>query len=284
MTVSGVFSAWARLPAWRRASSACASLCASSCVDLLGQRADLAREVLARSGSARPSGSRRPRGAPGAAATGRRRPAARRARAGRAPSTAKLQIRVVRSSLIWSSMISRDCATWKRQRTREPGRIDVALDDAQRLAGEFAAVVGVDVDVVVAAVDAQPPVPQRARREGVGALAADLEIDARIGLEEALVGGRAVEADLAVRADLRRGDHRVEDIFELVVEIARRSSVVSTRSSAKPPSSSRTAIHSAATPIIRRVSDPMPRRLGGRRSRRRHRGGRLVQAGTSSRL
>ena len=30
MTVSGVFSAWARLPAWRRASSACASLCASS--------------------------------------------------------------------------------------------------------------------------------------------------------------------------------------------------------------------------------------------------------------
>ena len=30
MTVSGVLSAWARLPAWRRASSACASLCASS--------------------------------------------------------------------------------------------------------------------------------------------------------------------------------------------------------------------------------------------------------------
>ena len=30
MTVSGVFSAWARLPACRRASSACASLCASN--------------------------------------------------------------------------------------------------------------------------------------------------------------------------------------------------------------------------------------------------------------
>ena len=30
MTVSGVLSAWARFPAWRRASSACVSLCATS--------------------------------------------------------------------------------------------------------------------------------------------------------------------------------------------------------------------------------------------------------------
>ena len=38
-----------------------------------------------------------------------------------------------------------------------PGRIDVALEDAQRLAGEFVAVVDVELGVVMAAVD-----PQRA--------------------------------------------------------------------------------------------------------------------------
>ena len=122
--------------------------------------------------------------------------------------------------------------------------------------GEFAAVVGVQLDVVVTASTRSRR--SHSERDGKvsGALAADLEIDARIGLEEALVGRRAVEADLAVGADFRRGDHRVQDIFELLVEILGRSSCVSTRSSAKPPTSSSTLIHTAAMPIIRRVSDP----------------------------
>src|ERR1700754_3364506 len=61
--------------------------------------------------------------------------------------------------------------------------------------------------------------PRGPRGEGVGALAADLEIDSGIGLDEPLVGGWAVETDFAVRPDFRRCDHSVEDISELVVEV-----------------------------------------------------------------
>ena len=76
-------------------------------------------------------------------------------RAGRRRARRSCATRVERNSLICSSIMSRDWATWKRQRTSLPGRIDVALDDAQRLAGELAAVVGMEVDVVVTAVDSQ---------------------------------------------------------------------------------------------------------------------------------
>src|SRR3546814_14571314 len=66
--------------------------------------------------------------------------------------------------------------------------------------------------------------PERAGSEpglGVGRLAADLEIEAGIGLEETLVGRRAVEEYLPVRADLRRSDEGGQNIFELSVEITR---------------------------------------------------------------
>ena len=99
------------------------------------------------------------------------------------------------------------------------GQDHVALEDAQRLALEFEAVALVELDVLVIAVRRQSAVPQRTRREGLLPLARNLEISARIGLEEALVGGRAGEAHFAVGPDLRGGDHRVQDIFELLVEI-----------------------------------------------------------------
>ena len=120
------------------------------------------------------------------------------------PSARKLQNKVERSWRICASIISRDCATWKRQRTLRPGQDDVPLGDAQRLAVELVAVVDVDVDVAVPVLDLQTPVPQRARGERVRAFAADLEIDAGIGLDEPLVGRLAIEADLAVGADFRR--------------------------------------------------------------------------------
>ena len=52
-------------------------------VDLLGQRSDLGREIVADAGLVARADRRRPRRAPGAAATGRRRSAARRGSAGR---------------------------------------------------------------------------------------------------------------------------------------------------------------------------------------------------------
>ena len=62
-------------------------------------------------------------------------------------------------------------------------------------------------------------VPQRTRRESVRACARNLEVDAGIRLEEALVGGGAVETDFAVWANLRCSNHRIEDILELLIEI-----------------------------------------------------------------
>ena len=74
---------------------------------------------------------------------------------------------------------------------RRAGQADVALDDAQPLRREFVAVVGSGPRRRHGGRPTrQPPVPERARREGIEALAADLVIEARIGLEEALVGGR----------------------------------------------------------------------------------------------
>ena len=52
---------------------------------------------------------------------------------------------------ICSSIVSRDWATWKRQRTFDPGQDHVALGDAQRLGAgvEFVAVVEVGCDVAM---------------------------------------------------------------------------------------------------------------------------------------
>src|SRR5206468_7694763 len=65
--------------------------------------------------------------------------------------------------------------------------------------------------------DAQAPVPERTRSEGIGTRAADLEIQSGIRLHEALVGRRAAEAHFAIWADLRRVDHRIQEEDELVV-------------------------------------------------------------------
>ena len=51
-------------------------------------------------------------------------------------------------------------------------------------------------------------------------LPGDLPVEARIGFEEALVGERAVETHLPVRADLGLYDHRLQHIIEIAVEIA----------------------------------------------------------------
>ena len=109
------------------------------------------------------------------------------------PSAVKLQISVERSSL--DLVVDRLARLGDLEAPADlrSGQDGVALGDAQRLGvggGEFVAVVKVRLDVLVAVDDPQAPVPQRARGEGIRALAADLEIEARIGLDEALVGGR----------------------------------------------------------------------------------------------
>ncbi len=64
-------------------------------------------------------------------------------------------------------------------------------------------------------------IPQRARREGIMPLARHLPVEARIGLEKALVGERPVEMHLPVGADFGLYDHRGQHIIERAVEIAR---------------------------------------------------------------
>ena len=121
--------------------------------------------------------------------------------------------------------------------------------------------------------------------------AADLEVEPGIGFDEALVGGRAVEAHFAVGSDLGRRDHRVQKQHQLAVE------AVNDRPGKHPverkaADQEQGAIHSAAMMIIRRVSEPVRRRcaLVGAASRplnlgrRRYRGGWLVQLAGSSRL
>src|SRR5437879_1726258 len=74
------------------------------------------------------------------------------------------------------------------------------------------------LDVSVRCRDAQATIPQRTGGEGLCASAADLEVEAGIRFDKALVRRRPVEPDLACRVDLGRGDHRVEDEGQLVVE------------------------------------------------------------------
>ena len=101
------------------------------------------------------------------------------------------------------------------------GQSHVALDDAQPLVGELAAVVGVDGAIGVRLAVGELAVPERARREHLAPRRRDLPVEAGAGFEETLVGGLAREADLAGRIDLGRDDERGHDVFELVVEIAR---------------------------------------------------------------
>ena len=70
----------------------------------------------------------------------------------------------------------------------------------------------------MALVDLQAAIPQRARREGLGALAADLEIEAGIGFQEALVGNRATEAEVAAGPNFGRAEHALEHRHELRIE------------------------------------------------------------------
>src|SRR3546814_7432373 len=63
-------------------------------------------------------------------------------------------------------------------------------------------------------------VPERARTERFGLLGGHLPVKARIGFEKTLVAKRPGKADLAIRADFGRCDHRGERIGKLGVEIA----------------------------------------------------------------
>ena len=249
MTVSGVFSAWARLPAWRRASSACASLWASSwLISSVSGRISDGNSWLMRvfspepdRGDFAPHPAQRPQAVERLQRRQDQQPDAER---GEAPEQGRAQFVDL---LVDDLARLRDLEAPADLRARQD---HVALGDPQRLGWprrEFVAVVQVRLRRRCGrSATLQPPVPQRARRESVGARAADLEIDARIGLDEALVGGRAVEADFAVGPDFRRGDHRIEDITSWLSKLSMIDRV-STRSSAKPPISSSAAIHSAAT-------------------------------------
>ena len=154
---------------------------------------------------------------------------------------------------------------------------------------EFVAVVEMRLDVVVVVVDAQPAVPQRARREGVGAGAADLEIEARIRLDEPLVGGRAVEPDFAVGPISDAAIIELRTQHELVVEI------VDDRARQHPVEREAADQQQRHDPQ-RRDADHAPGQRAGPRAwrlsaaarlnlgRRRHRGGFVVQLAGSSRL
>ena len=77
------------------------------------------------------------------------------------------------------------------------GQDHIAFGNAQRLAVELVAVVDMDLDVAMAILNLRRR-SHRDREEGVGSLAADLEIDAGIRLDEPLIGRRAIEPDFAV--------------------------------------------------------------------------------------
>ena len=189
-------------------------------VDLFGQRPDLGREIVGNPGFACQIGSLPLRAAPGAAAIARKtvcsaasinrpRPSTREAPEQGFAKLADLAVDHVARL--------RDL---EAPADRRAGQDHVKLGHPQRLAVEFRRVVNMRVGVEMSAGHAQPPIPQRARREGVGALARNLEIDSGIGLAEPLVGRRAVEPHFAIGADLGGGDQRVlEHIGQLIVEI-----------------------------------------------------------------
>src|SRR5690606_15341632 len=72
---------------------------------------------------------------------------------------------------------------------RRAGQPRLALDHPQFLAVELVAVVEVDAAVRIGRADLEAAIPQRTRREGIVAVAADLVVETGIGLEETLVGG-----------------------------------------------------------------------------------------------
>ena len=279
MTVSGVFSAWARLPAWRRASSACSSLWASSSLisstsgwTSLGKfLGDAGLRAATGSRDLAPHAAQRPQAVEGLQRGQHEQAEPER---GEAPDQGRAQ---VRGSGRRSPRATARPGSASGRRIPAGSRRARAMRSGSPANSQLSSRVQLDVVVARRRRAAADPTASATGR-CPAPCAADLEIDTRIGLEEALVGRRPVEADLAVGPDFRRGDHRVEDIFELLVEILRRSTRDSTRSSAKPPISSSTLIQTAATPIMRRVSDP-PRRSADLHRRRHGGGGHRSSAG-----
>ena len=100
------------------------------------------------------------------------------------------------------------------------GKDDSTLGDTQRLVRELLAVVETRIEIVGIAPDFQRVVPQRSRRIAFLPRRADLIIQPAIGFEKARLPQNAVEIDLAIEVDFGRHDHGVQQIFELVVEIA----------------------------------------------------------------
>jgi hypothetical protein len=96
--------------------------------------------------------------------------------------------------------------------------------------------------IVVELAVGELPIPQRPGVECLAALGGDLPVQTGIGLQEPLVGWLASSA--------RSTYSSWSSKFWVTAE-------VSTRSSAKPPPASRTAIQAAAITIIRRVSEPV---------------------------
>jgi len=89
------------------------------------------------------------------------------------------------------------------------------------------------------------------------ALAADLPVEAAIGLEKALVAQRTVQENLAIRANLGGGDHRGQHIFQLVVEIAGHRIVEN------PVQSQATAKQQDDDPRCGNADHPPAKRAGG---------------------
>ncbi len=83
------------------------------------------------------------------------------------------------------------------------------FDDPQRLPVEAVAVIGNNVFRADVRTRYQRSVPQRARAERLLTRRADLPVEARIGLLEALIAERPVQPDLPLRADLRRSDQGI---------------------------------------------------------------------------
>ena len=127
----------------------------------------------------------------------------------------------------------------------------------------------------------------QSERDGkrVRSFAADLEIDAGIGLDEPLVGRLAREADLAVGPDFRRRDHPIEDIFELVVEILddpRSEDLVEREAADQQERGDPERRDDDHAPRQRSLARWLERRRFGLPIRRRHRGGLIVQPRFSS--
>ena len=248
-------------------------------VDFLGQRPDLGREVVADArllarpdrGDLAAHAAQRPK-----AVEGLQRRQDEQADAERSEAPDQSRAKLV-DLLVDRFARLRDLEAPAHLRPRQD---DVALGDPQRFAArraEFVAVVEVRPSMSMWSAMTRSRRSQ-SERDGkvLGARAADLEIEPGIGLDETLVGGRPVEAHLAVRADLGRGDHRCQQHTRAGCRNCRRSTAMSTRSSAKPPMqqagprSTAAAMHDhapaqrAGAPPLRSCQRPCRRRTARR--------------------